>query len=215
MTTWVLATRSPGKLAELRPMIAAIGIHAVSLDDVGLTASPDEDGIECFSSFEANAIAKARYFAERTGLPCLADDSGLCIDALGGAPGVRSRRFALDKGWPAMDDQSDDAANNDAMLDACRNSGVAPPWPAQFVCAAAYVDAHRTLAVLGQSHGAIHPDRDGTGGFGYDPYFMSADLGVSFARASRDEKAQVSHRGRAFATLLTLLADGGRTARDG
>ena len=215
MTTWVLATRSSGKLAELRPLLAAGGIKAVSLDDIGISASPAEDGIECFESYEANALAKAQHFAERSGLPCLADDSGLCIEALGGAPGVRSRRFAADCGWLASSAQSEDTANNAAMLDACRKSGIAPPWPAQFVCAAAYADLRRTFVAVGRTDGAILPDRDGAGGFGYDPYFMSTALRATFARASREEKATVSHRGRAFAALLALLADSGCTAHDG
>ena len=216
MTAWVIATRSAGKLAELRPMLAARGISAVSLDDVGMAESPAETEIEIFGGFEANALAKARYYAERTGCPCLADDSGLCIDALNGAPGVRSRRFAHDRGWSAVGAHAEDTANNEAMLDACWDSGRAPPWPAHFACAAAYADsAGRTLVVIGRTDGAIHADRAGTGGFGYDPYFVSAELGVSFATASLEQKASVSHRGHAFAALLALLMDNGHSAHDG
>ena len=216
MTAWVIATRSAGKLAELRPMLAAHGILAVSLDDLGAVESPAEADIEIFDSFEANALAKARHFAERTGSPCLADDSGLCIDALNGAPGVRSRRFAHDSGRSAVGEHAQDTANNDAMLDACWDSGRAPPWPAHFACAAAYADpAGRTLVAIGRTDGAIHADRAGTGGFGYDPYFMSAELGVSFATASLERKASVSHRARAFAALLALLTDKPHSAHDG
>ncbi len=205
MPTWIIATRNRGKLAELQPLLAGAGIVAIGLDEAGVVASPEEDGIEAFETFEANALAKARYFAARTGRPCLADDSGLRVDALEGRPGVRSRRFAEDNGVPISAHVDEDAANNDALIDACWNSGWAPPWPAHYVCAAAYSDATRDECALGRTDGTILPDRDGSGGFGYDPFFVSADLGVSFASASRDAKARVSHRARAFSQLLTIL----------
>ncbi len=205
MTSWVVATRSRGKLAELLPILAAHGVTALSLDDAGATAHPDEDGIEVHDSFESNALAKARYFAARSGRPCLADDSGLCIDALDGAPGVRSRRFAADIGHAAAQGCDEDTANNEAMLDACWDSGRAPPWPAHYACAAAFCDGVRELVVMARTDGVIMPERDGTGGFGYDPFFISNDLGMSFAQATREAKARVSHRGRAFAALLARL----------
>lgn len=95
---WILATRSRGKLAELVPILSASGIVAISLEAAGIAASPAEEQIEVFDSFAENALAKARYFAALTGQACLAEDSGLCIDALDGHPGVRSRRFAHDRG---------------------------------------------------------------------------------------------------------------------
>ncbi len=99
----------------------------------------------------------------------------------------------------------EDAANAEAMLDACWDSGRAPPWAAYYACAAAFVDASREVVALGRTDGAIVPDRSGGGGFGYDPWFMSSDLGLSFAAASREAKQRVSHRGRAFANLLSQL----------
>lgn len=205
MISWIIATRSRGKLAELVPMLAARGIHGIGLDDAGVAATPDEDGIEVFDTFSANAIAKASWFAARTGLPCVADDSGLCIDALDGAPGVRSRRFAADRGHEPMVGSDEDTANNDAMLDACWDSGRAPPWRAWYSCAAAYCDGRRTVVAVGRTEGAIMPEHDGNGGFGYDPFFVSTDLGMSFARATREAKAVVSHRSRALAALLERL----------
>ncbi|MCC7055477.1 MAG: non-canonical purine NTP pyrophosphatase [Gemmatimonadaceae bacterium] len=205
MTAWVIATRSRGKLAELVPMLAAHGISAIGLADAGLSESAAEAGIEVFDSFEANAVAKARHFAARTGQPCLADDSGLCIDALGGLPGVRSRRFARDAGWRVPVGVGEDAANAEAMLDACWNSGWAPPWAAHFACAAAFADGTRVVVTTGRSAGTIIPERAGDGGFGYDPWFMSADLGCTFAQASTAAKAQVSHRARAVAAVLAQL----------
>jgi XTP/dITP diphosphohydrolase len=202
---WVVATRSRGKLAELLPILAAHGVAAVGLDDAGVAVSADEDDIELHDTFEANALAKASYFAARTGRPCLADDSGLCIDALRGRPGVRSRRFARDSGRTLPRGADEDIANSDAMLEACWNSGWAPPWAAHFVCAAALADGTRTLVETGRTHGTIVPERAGVGGFGYDPWFVSDELRTTFAVASRNEKARVSHRARAFAALMARL----------
>ncbi|MBC7844692.1 MAG: non-canonical purine NTP pyrophosphatase [Gemmatimonadaceae bacterium] len=206
---WIIATRSRGKLTELVPMLADRGIAAVGLEDAGIAHDRAEDDIECYASFEENALAKARWFAALTKLPCLADDSGLCIDALDGRPGVRSRRFAVDERHVRRSGASDDDANNDAMLDACWNSGWAPPWAAHFACVAAFVDVERELCAHGRTDGVIVPEPSGTGGFGYDPYFVSTTLDVSFAVASREQKARVSHRARAIEHLLTrVLADG-------
>ncbi len=199
---WLIATRNHGKLTELAPMLAARGIGAIGLEDAGIAYHPAEDSIECFDSFEENALAKARFFAARTGMPCLADDSGLCIDALNGRPGVRSRRFAVDEGHPRRPGASEDDANNDAMLDACWNSGWAPPWAAHYACVAAFADGAREHTADGRTAGVIMPEPRGDGGFGYDPYFVSTQLGVSFAIASREAKAQVSHRARAVNGLL-------------
>jgi XTP/dITP diphosphohydrolase len=211
---WIIATRSHGKLLELMPMLASHGIVGIGLDDAGVPESDDEQQIEVYATFEENAVAKARYFSARTGLPCLADDSGLCIDALDGAPGVRSRRFGADRGLFASLARDEDTSNNEAMLEACRDSGRAPPWRAGYACVACYSDATQTVSARGETEGAIHPERSGTGGFGYDPYFVSADLGVSFATASRDDKARVSHRARAVATLLAALAHDPSTVAD-
>lgn len=209
---WIIATRSRGKLAELVPMLAARGVRGIGLDDAGVMPHDDEEGIEVFDTFAANAIAKASYFTALTGMPCFADDSGLCIDALDGAPGVRSRRFATDRGHSASVGADEDAANNDAMIDACWDSGRAPPWSAWYACAAAFCDGTRTMVAEGRTDGVIMPERDGSGGFGYDPYFVSTELGVSFARATREAKAAVSHRGRALAALLERLAEQGVAA---
>lgn len=206
MTTWIIATRNKGKLAELIPMLAAHGITGIGLDDAGIRVSIAEDDIERFDTFVDNARAKAEYFAAVSGMPCVADDSGLCIDALDGAPGVRSRRFAGDRGHIVLDAKDEDRANNEAVVDACWDSGRAPPWRACYECAAAYADAAGSMVTVGRTDGAILPDRSGDGGFGYDPYFVSADLGVSFAVASAEEKARVSHRGRALAALLANVA---------
>ncbi len=205
MIEWIVATRSHGKLAELVPILAAAGIAGVSLDAAGIAAGADEELIEVFDSLAGNAVAKARYFAALTGRPCLADDSGLCIDALDGRPGVRSRRFARDRGVLRDPSISEETVNNEAMLEACWDSGRAPPWRAHFACAAALVDAAVDVVAFGRCDGAIHVEPSGNGGFGYDPYFVSDELGVAFADASREQKSGVSHRARAISNLLDQL----------
>ena len=200
----LLATRNAGKLRELQPIFAAAGLRAVTLVDVGLGDElPEEDAVEQFATFEENALAKARYFHGRSGgLRTVADDSGLEVRALGGAPGVRSKRYAGSSATgPALD-----AANNAALLAAM--AGV-EDRAARFVCAAAYVDPGRSAVVRGVTTGRMVERPEGAGGFGYDPYFWSDELGATLATASIAEKERVSHRGRAFAALIREIAGGG------
>jgi len=203
---WIIATRNSGKLIELQPILAARGIEAIGLDEAGVAISGAEDALEIFDTFEANATAKAEYFARLCMLPCLADDSGLQVDALDGAPGVRSRRFAADRGCVVSERTDETVSNNEVLVAACWDSGRAPPWRARFVCAAAWSDGSQTHVAVGSSDGAILPEPKGSDGFGYDPFFLSDDLGVTFAVASQQEKAAVSHRARAVAALLDQLA---------
>ncbi len=201
---WLIASRSAGKLAELLPLLTSYGVSAIGLNDAAVAMRADEEGIEIFDSFEENAVAKARYFHERTGLPCLADDSGLCVAALDGRPGVRSRRFASDEGVD-VSTCDEDLANNVELLRACSTSGHAAPWRAFYACAVAYVDHTQAVVQTAYAHGKIIGEPRGDDGFGYDPYFFSDDLLRTFAQATRDEKARVSHRGRALALLLAKL----------
>lgn len=205
--TWVVATRSRGKIAELVPMLSVHGIAAISLTEAGVPESPDEGAIECFDTFEENAVAKARYFHARTGRPCLADDSGLCVDALAGRPGVRSRRFAADTGWSANGAADEDARNTAALLQACHRSGLPAPWPAHYVCVAALVGDDVTRIARGTTDGVIIPAAAGDGGFGYDPVFRSAELEITFGEAAAAAKAAVSHRARAVTALLESVFD--------
>jgi len=196
----LLATRSEGKLRELRPLFEAAGIRVQDLREAALPPAPDEDAVEAFDSFTANAMAKARYFHALTGRPAVADDSGLEVEALDGAPGVRSKR------WSGRDDlagQRLDDANNVRLLEALRD---VPEPRARYVCAAAYVDADCQEVVVGATGGRIIREARGTEGFGYDPYFMSDELGATFGESSREAKERVSHRGRAFRALLARLA---------
>lgn len=204
---WVLATRSAGKVRELEPWFAARGIAVVGLDAVGLAWSEAEESIEGFDTFEENAVAKARWYAARTGRPCVADDSGLVVDALDGAPGVRSRRFAADLGMAGVAG-TEDARNNAALLERLSAVGAPHPWIARYVCVAALVDGDATWTARGECSGRIVAAPRGAGGFGYDPFFCSDELGSTFAEASLEAKSAVSHRGRAFAALLATVASG-------
>ena len=212
MIKLLIATRSTGKLRELRPLLEAHGYAAIDLLEAGVPETPDEDRLEVFDTFEENAIAKARYFRERTGLPTLADDSGLAVSALGGRPGVLSKRWS---GRPDLSGQALDDANNRLLLERLAalerveadGSTAAGDRRAHYVCAAAYVDDGREFVCRGEVHGHILREPRGAGGFGYDPYFAADELGgASFGEVSRAEKELVSHRARAVRAVLDRLA---------
>ncbi|MDB4917149.1 MAG: Nucleoside-triphosphatase rdgB [Gemmatimonadetes bacterium] len=201
MLPLVVATRNSGKLHELRALFATHGIHVVDLNEVGVAEDVvAEERIESFDTFEENALAKARYFAGRLpGRMIVADDSGLCVDALDGRPGVRSKR------WSGAGDLSGGAlvAANNAKLIA-ELHGVSRRT-ARFVCAAAFSSPAGEVVVRGEVGGHILEGPRGTHGFGYDPLFFATDLGTTLAEATSGEKERVSHRGRAFAKLLNEL----------
>jgi XTP/dITP diphosphohydrolase len=196
----VVATRNAGKVRELVPLFERAGWTPRTLDEVGVAPTDDEDAVEAHDSFEANALAKARHYHRASGLPVVADDSGLVVEALGGEPGVRSKRWSgrLDLEGAALD-----AANNALLLR--RLEGV-DDRRARFVCAAAWVDGARELVRLGECAGRIgRAPSTGGHGFGYDPLFVSDELGATFAEVDRAAKAQVSHRARAFRALFAAL----------
>lgn len=172
----------------------------MSLDDAAIAETPEEDTLESAATFEENALAKARHFARVSGLPTVADDSGLEVDALGGRPGVHSKRWSerADLSGQALDD-----ANNALLLERLAGS---PNRRARYVCVAAFSDGVEEFVERGESRGAITNVARGAGGFGYDPYFESAELGRTFGEISLEEKSRVSHRARAFAKLLQRLA---------
>lgn len=203
----LIATRNRGKQREIRQILAELPYEIVVPDDTGLYERPEEARLEDAESFEGNAIRKAEYFARLSRLPTAADDSGLEVFALGGAPGVRSRRFAVFDGPPA----EQDAANNRELLR--RLAGLPPDKRrARYRCVVAYVPQPGAAPVTfeGSCTGAILPEPAGSGGFGYDPLFLSDDLGVSFGEADPHEKDRVSHRGRAFRKLAEYLQTGGQ-----
>lgn len=202
----LVATRSGHKLEEVRAILGdSLRIHGepvelVDLEAVGIEESPEEDSIEVFDTFIENALAKARYFCERSRLPTIADDSGIVVHALNGEPGVRSKRFS---GRADLSGQALDNANNALLLE--RLTGVPDEARgAHYVCAAALVgDAAGPLVAIGTCSGRILHAAAGSGGFGYDPLFLVAKLGRSFGELDPDEKHLVSHRGRAFRALAS------------
>ena len=202
----LVATRSAGKQPEVRRVLEAAGLEVVFPDDAGVLETQLEAGLELEGSFEGNARKKAEYFARRTGLPTVADDSGLEVISLGGAPGVRSKRFADATGSGAQVD----AANNAELLR--RLAGAEPRRRrARYRCVLVYLQAADAIPRVfeGICSGEILAEPRGTGGFGYDPLFLSDDLGKTFGEASADEKDRVSHRGRALSALVAALAPPG------
>lgn len=195
----LLATRSPGKLRELRPLFAEAGFEVVDLAEAGIPERADEDAVERFSTFEENALAKARYFHARSGQATVADDSGLEVVALGGAPGVLSRRWS---GRTDLTGQALDDANNARLLETLAEER---DRRARYVCAAAYVDGEREIVVRGATEGVILREARGSSGFGYDPHFFSTELARTFGEATREAKEAVSHRGRAMRRLIAQL----------
>ena len=198
---WILASRNAGKLRELRALFATHAIDVIDLREAGVVEdSVAEDAVEAFDTFEENALAKARYFSARTpGRIVVADDSGLAVDALQGAPGVRSKRWS---GRVDLHGAALDASNNALLLS--RLEGVAER-SARFVCAAVWCDGTSELVVRGEVRGRIVDEARGTHGFGYDPHVFIDELGMTLAEATVSEKERVSHRGRAFVRLLDAL----------
>jgi XTP/dITP diphosphohydrolase len=198
-----MATRSEGKLRELRSLFATDEIAVVDLRDAGIAESPLEESLETHATFEENALAKARHFHRVSGRPTVADDSGLVVATLDGRPGVLSKRWSgrTDLSGQALDDE-----NNRLLVRSLQN---AQDRRASYVCAAAFVDDEREFVCRGEVHGRILEAPRGNGGFGYDPYFFSTELGRTFAEVSGAEKARVSHRGRAFRALVERLGIGG------
>lgn len=199
------ATRSAGKQREFRRILEPRGIDLVFPGDLGVAEQPAEELLEMGATFEANARAKADHFARRTGLPTVADDSGLEVFALGGAPGVRSRRWAGAAGPP----DAVDAANNAELLR--RLAGAAGPRRrARYRCVLVLFRHPGAVPEVfeGACGGRILEEPRGVGGFGYDPLFWSDELERSFGEVSPEEKDEVSHRGRALRALAAALAGG-------
>jgi XTP/dITP diphosphohydrolase len=196
------ATRSVGKQLEIRRVLRPTGLEIVFPDDIWLRESAAGDALELADSFEANARRKAEYFARLSLLPTFADDSGLEVLALGGAPGVRSKRWAGAKGSTA----EVDAANNAELL---RRLAGAPERKrvARYRCVLVFLRSPDAVPTVchGDCTGRILDQPRGSGGFGYDPLFFSDELGKTFGEATPEEKDSVSHRGRALRALAQTL----------
>lgn len=197
---WVLASNNAGKLSEFKQLFAEHGIDFIAQGDLGV-----EDADETGLSLIENALIKARHAAARTGLPAVADDSGLCVDALDGAPGIRSARFAGSHG--------DAAANNALLLE--KLAGVEPAArTAHFVCALAFVrtpEDPEPVIAQGRWSGHILNAPEGTGGFGYDPLFFDSHQGLSAAAMPAALKHRISHRAQAMTALRAALTAAGHT----
>jgi XTP/dITP diphosphohydrolase len=200
----LVATRSEGKRREILDILSGQPYEVVFPDRIGLAPRAAEERLENAATFAGNARRKAEYFAALSGLPTAADDSGLEVFALGGQPGVRSRRFALHGGSPA----EQDAANNAELLRRLAGAS-AERRRAQYRCVVVYLPAPGAAAVTfeGACSGTIVEVPRGRGGFGYDPVFRSDELGKTFGEATSEEKHRVSHRGRAFRALAAWLAE--------
>jgi len=189
----VIATANMGKLDEFRRILATMPIRLHSPADLALAVEVEESG----RSFSENALLKARAFREASGMAALADDSGLCIDALDGAPGVRSARFGGLERSPA--------AQNQLLLELLVQ---VPPDErgAEFVCVVGYADpSGAQWTAEGRIRGAIASRARGSHGFGYDPVFLVPEIGKTFGELTADEKDRLSHRGQALAQARSYL----------
>ncbi|MEA2706345.1 MAG: XTP/dITP diphosphohydrolase [Gemmatimonadaceae bacterium] len=209
---FLLATRSAGKLRELREIFAEFGLGVTDVTSLGIPESPAEDQLERFETFEENAVAKARYFFDISGgMPTFGDDSGMCVDALGGEPGVYSKRWS---GSEHLEREALDAANNAKLvtrMTAARESDKGEfTDSARYVSVAAFRDNLGVELRRGEIEGRVLQNPRGSGGFGYDPYFEAPDLGGTFAESSIENTARNSHRSRAFRALLGALRAQGR-----
>jgi XTP/dITP diphosphohydrolase len=194
----VLASGNPGKIREIRALLAPLEIEVVPQSELGIAEAE-----EPHETFLDNALAKARHASRAAGLPALADDSGLCVDALGGAPGVHSAYYAGHEG----DRETRDARNNMKLLAALKDDR-----RAHYVCVATLVrrpEDNNPLVAEGRWRGEIARAPRGSNGFGYDSLFLLPD-GKTAAELDAEEKNRISHRGIALAKLLELLRDPSR-----
>lgn len=192
MNKLVIASGNPGKLREIGRILAPLGLQVVPQSDFGVPECP-----EPHVTFIENCLAKARHAALHTGLPALADDSGICVDALNGAPGVYSARYA---GEPKSDQR-----NNEKLVAALANER---NRKAHYYCVIVLVrhpDDPQPLIAEGAWHGEIIDSPRGENGFGYDPYFYVPELGKTGAELEPDHKNAISHRGKALALLVERL----------
>jgi XTP/dITP diphosphohydrolase len=190
----VLASNNPGKIREIRAILAPLSIELVPQSHYGVTDAEEPHG-----TFIENALAKARHACTNTGLPALADDSGICVEALQGAPGVRSARFA---GEPKSDGR-----NNEHLLQLLAH---AANRRAHYYCVIVLMqhpDDPQPLLAEGEWHGEILAAPRGSGGFGYDPLFLDPALGKTGAELPVEEKNRISHRGKALARLVQRLKE--------
>ncbi|MEQ1814829.1 MAG: RdgB/HAM1 family non-canonical purine NTP pyrophosphatase [Candidatus Nitrotoga sp.] len=197
MNKLVIASNNQGKLHELQAMLASLGIEVLTQAQLGISEAE-----EPHPTFVENALAKARHASAASGLPALADDSGICVAALNGAPGVLSARYA--SGLYA-EQKNNDHSNNEKLL---RDMQGVTDRRAHYYCVLALVCSAsdpQPIIAEGEWHGEIAMQARGKGGFGYDPIFWLPELGKTSAELTRDEKVQISHRALALKILLGRL----------
>lgn len=194
MDKLIVASKNKGKLKEVAEILSGI-FEVVPMSEVGIDADIEENG----ETFPDNALIKARYVFARTGLAALSDDSGLCVDALGGAPGVYSARYSGDHG--------NDKANNELLLS---NLKGVESRTARFISAVVLVCDKGEFVATGTVEGHILHAEEGSGGFGYDPLFYCDEIGKSFGIATAEEKNSVSHRSRALHNLVAQIKKSGK-----
>jgi XTP/dITP diphosphohydrolase len=192
--TLVLASANAGKLREFRDLLAPFDFEIVPQGDLGIL-----DADEPHDTFVENAIAKARHAAALSGLPALADDSGICVRALGGEPGVHSARFA---GEPRSD-----ARNNEKLVGLLGGVADRAAHYYAIIVFVRHVHDPEPLIAQGRWHGEVIDTPRGAGGFGYDPYFLIPALGKTAAELAPEEKNSLSHRGQALRRLIALLRE--------
>jgi XTP/dITP diphosphohydrolase len=209
---FLLATRSAGKLRELHEIFSDFDLEVVDVASLGIKESEVEDGLECYETFEENALAKARYFFELSGgLPTFGDDSGMCVDVLGGEPGVYSKRWS---GRKDLAGKSLDDANNAKLVarmqEVQRDNPTHYTDAGRYISVAAFKDSAGEVIRRGEIEGRVLLNPRGSGGFGYDAYFEAPDLGGTFAESPIKNTAASSHRARSFRALLSALRAEGR-----
>ena len=192
----VLASANPGKLREFRQLCAPLGLNLIAQSELGISEAE-----EPHCTFIENALAKARHASRASGLPAIADDSGICVTALGGAPGVHSARFATAGGDRVMQD----ARNNTQLVEMLANQSDRSAHYTCVIVLVRHAEDAEPLIAEGRWAGEIIDEPRGEGGFGYDPYFYLPTLNKTAAELPPDEKNAISHRGKALAELALKL----------
>jgi XTP/dITP diphosphohydrolase len=199
----LVATRSAHKLREIKEILNTVpDLEVLNLDDAGISYTREEEGLEPYPTFEENARSKAEYFRKKSGIPTVADDSGLEVDALDGRPGVRTKRFAPGED---LEGEARDRANNAYLLELLSGK---PSFErgARYVCVAALALSEGKVEIFrGEAEGIVLEAPRGKGGLGYDPIILDERSGRSFAELTAEEKNERSHRGRAFRSLGRAL----------
>lgn len=193
----VLASNNPGKLAELYALFAPLGFELIAQGELGIPEAP-----EPHRTFVENALAKARHAAQHSGLPSVADDAGLCVDAFGGLPGVDTAYYATQFGYPKGDDN-----NVTALLEQMKNITARRAALVSTLVAVRSPHDPEPLIAAGRVVGEITRERIGDNGFGFDPVMWLPEFGKTFAQLPTEVKNANSHRGRAAKAMLTLMRE--------